>query len=215
MIKDTADLWRVTTGVLLIVGPLLGALIWLFPVPPQKDSVYATLEDVLSLGSVLVTVAALIGLLRLVRHRAVFWRLGGWLAVAGNALLWGLILLDALGVEAARALYEQDHPLAEVAVLLPSLLGTAGTLILVVGLWRAGIVHWLVPAIWAAVTLAPYLAVTFLLLLVLVTIRPVLDFIPLLLTVWIGVTVLRMGREHWISHTGPADRAHAPAGGER
>ena len=215
MFKDSADFRRVASGTLLIVAPLLQAVAAVVDpgtwgdereaVGYGADPALAQLQSAMYHWSYLLMALATLGLLHVMRRRAVvFGHVAGTLTVLGYVNLSGLLMIDPvewwLGQHNTPERTQQilDEMLNLPGVVfgfqLPWLfLGLFGLPVLLVGVWRAGFAHWWVPLLagvgYGASLLVPYGPVT------------VAAWSAAAVAVgWLGIRMLRMSREEWISY---------------
>ncbi|GAA2851338.1 hypothetical protein GCM10010517_08930 [Streptosporangium fragile] len=200
MLKNAAGLRHVGTGVLLIATALSSVAFSLVE-PPDPAGLGVIL---LSYVSGLMLPVAILGLLHLMRRRAPVWRLAGWLAVVGTAVPLAIALVEDLMPNALGGASPGGSPLLENVFLVLMLFADGGLLLLLIGMWRARIVHGLVPLIFAASWVPLYLGITFFLLLAIAIVQPVLPFLWAFSLGRLGITVLRTDREAWTSHRSPA-----------
>lgn len=215
MFKDSADFRRVASGTLLIVAPLLQAIaVVLDPGTWGDDREAVSYGDNPALAQVqsamyhwayLLMALAALGLLHVMRRRAVvFGHIVGPLTVLGYVNLSGLLLTDPvewwLGrhhspEESARILDEMlNLPGVVFGFQLPWLFfAIFGLPILLVGVWRAGFAHWWVPLVvalgYGTSLVIPYGPATV-----------VMWGAPAVALGRLGVAMLRMSREEWISY---------------
>ncbi|WP_433254929.1 hypothetical protein ACQPYK_13720 [Streptosporangium sp. CA-135522] len=214
MFKDSADFRRVASGTLLIVAPLLQAVaVVLDPgtwgddreaVSYGANPVLAQVESVMYHWAYLLMALASIGLLHVMRRRAVvFGHIVGPLTVLGYINLSGLLMSDPvewwLGQhnkpeEATRILDEMlNLPGVVFGFQMPWLFfAIFGLPILLVGVWRAGFAHWWVPLVvgigYGASLAIPYGPATV-----------AMWAVPAVALGSLGLKMLRMSREEWIS----------------
>lgn len=214
MFKDSADFRRVAAGTLLIVAPLLQAVAVVLDPGTWGDDreavsygvnpTLAQVESAMYHWAYLLMGLAAIGLLHVMRRRSVvFGHIVGPLTVLGYINLSGLLMIDPvewwLGrhnspEEATRILDEMlDLPGVVFGFQMPWIFfAILGLPILLVGVWRAGFAHWWVPlavGIGYGTSLAiPYGPVTV-----------VMWVMPAVALGSLGVKMLRMSREEWVS----------------
>ncbi|GAA3119591.1 hypothetical protein [Streptosporangium carneum] len=224
MFKDSADFRRVASGTLLIVAPLLQAVaVVLDPgtwgddreaVSYGDNPALAQLQSAMYHWAYLLMALAAIGLLHVMRRRAVvFGHIAGPLTVLGYINLSGLLLIDPvewwLGQrnspeQAAKTLDEMlNLPGVVFGFQMPWIFfALFGLPILLVGVWRAGFAHWWVPLVvaigYGTSLVLPYGPTTI-----------VMWALPAVALGSLGVKMLRMSREEWVSHYPSA--AHGPA----
>ncbi|MFF5107986.1 hypothetical protein [Streptosporangium sp. NPDC000509] len=215
MFHDSADFRRVSSGVLLIVAPLLQAIAVI--VDPgtwgdDRESVsfgdnpaLAQVQSVMYHWSYLLMAVAALGLLHVMRRRAVvFGHIVGPLTVIGYISLSGLLLTDPvewwLG---QRNTPEQTQRILDEMLNLPGVVfgfqmpwlffALFGLPVLLIGVWRAGFAHWWVPLVvligYGASLVVPYGPVTI-----------PMWIAPAVALGHLGVKMLRMSREEWISY---------------
>ncbi|MFC7643719.1 hypothetical protein ACFQX6_25305 [Streptosporangium lutulentum] len=177
MFKDSADFRRVASGTLLIVAPLLQAIAAVVDPGTWGDEreavsygdnpVLAQVQSVMYHWSYLLMALAVLGLLHVMRRRAVvFGHVTGTLTVLGYVNLSGLLMIDPvewwLGQrnppERAQQILDEmlNLPGVVFGFQLPWLfLALFGLPILLVGVWRTGFAHWWVPLVAASAT-APH-----------------------------------------------------------
>ncbi|MBG0829237.1 hypothetical protein HS041_15825 [Planomonospora sp. ID67723] len=225
MFKDSADFRRVASGVLLIVAPLLQAIAVILDPGTWGDEreavsfganpVLAQIQSVLYHWAYLLMALAALGMLHVMRRRAaVFGHIAGPLVVLGYINLSGLLMADPVewwlgqnySPDKATAIMDEMVGLPGVVFgfQLPWIFfAIFGTPVLAIGVWRAGFAHWWVPLVLAigygGSMAVPYGPATV-----------VLWGIPVVALGHLGVKMLTMSREEWISHypaarTAPAD----------
>ncbi|MER6174124.1 hypothetical protein [Streptosporangium sp. NPDC001681] len=215
MFKDSADFRRITSGLLLIVAPLLQAIaVILDPgtwgdereaVSFAENPALAQVQSVMYHWAYLLMAVAALGLLHVMRRRAVvFGHIAGSLTVLGYISVSGLLMTDPvewwLGQrntpeQAQQILNEMlDLPGVVFGFQMPWLFfAIFGLPVLVIGVWRAGFAHWWVPLVvgigYGGSMLVPYGPVTV-----------PLWVAPAVALGWLGVKMIRMSREEWISY---------------
>ncbi|MFC4059650.1 hypothetical protein ACFOWE_15200 [Planomonospora corallina] len=215
MIRDSADFRRVASGVLLIVAPLLQAVAVVIDPGTWGDDreavsyganpALAQAESVLYHWSWMLMAVAAFGLLHVVRRRAVvLGHISGAMTVTGYITMSALLMTDPVewwlgrrhSPEQAQEYLEQmmDLPGMLIGYQLPwTVFAMLGLPLLTVAVWRAGAAHW-----WVPLTVAVgYLA------------SMAFEYGPLTIPFWVapvvalgsvGVRLLRMSREEWISY---------------
>ncbi|WP_030921317.1 hypothetical protein [Streptosporangium amethystogenes] len=215
MFKDSADFRRITSGLLLIVAPLLQAIaVILDPgtwgdereaVSFAENPALAQVQSVMYHWAYLLMAVAVFGLLHVMRRRAVvFGHIAGSLTILGYISLSGLLMTDPvewwLG---QRNTPEQAQRILDEMLNLPGVVfgfqmpwlffAIFGMPVLLVGVWRAGFAHWWVPLVaglgYLASLLVPYGPVTI-----------PMWVAPAVALGWLGVKMIRMSREEWISY---------------
>ncbi|MEV4379868.1 hypothetical protein [Streptosporangium sp. NPDC049644] len=215
MFKDSADFRRVTSGLLLIVAPLLQAVaVILDPgtwgdereaVSFAENPALAQVQSVMYHWAYLLMALAVFGLLHVMRRRAVvFGHIVGSLTILGYISLSGLLMTDPvewwLG---QRNTPEQAQRILEEMLNLPGVVfgfqmpwlffAIFGLPVLLIGVWRAGFAHWWVPLVagvgYLASMVVPYGPVTV-----------PMWAAPAVALGWLGVKMIRMSREEWISY---------------
>ncbi|MFF5212612.1 hypothetical protein [Streptosporangium sp. NPDC000396] len=215
MFKDSADFRRVASGVLLIVAPLLQAIAVILDPGTWGDDreavsygdnpVLAQVQSVMYHWAYLLMALVAIGLLHVMRRRAtVFGHIVGPLVALGYINLSGLLLSDPvewwLGrhnspEEAQRIMDEMlNLPGFIFGFQMPWLFfAIFGMPILLIGVWRAGFAHWWVPLVvavgYGASMVVPYGPATV-----------PLWVAPAVALGWLGVKMIRMSRQEWISY---------------
>ncbi|GGS64076.1 hypothetical protein GCM10010156_23930 [Planobispora rosea] len=230
MFKDSADFRRVASGVLLIVAPLLQAVAVILDPGTWGDEreavsfgdnpVLAQVQSVMYHWAYLLMALAALGLLHVMRRRAtVFGHIAGPLVILGYINASGLLMADPVEWWLGRHYApEEATRIMDEMVNLPGVVfgfqmpwiffAIFGTPVLAVGVWRAGFAHWWVPLVLAigyGTSMAvPYGPATV-----------VLWGIPVIALGRLGVKMLRMSREEWISYYPAARTApeHAKAAG--
>ncbi|MGS2643557.1 hypothetical protein [Streptosporangium sp. LJ11] len=215
MFKDSADFRRVASGVLLIAAPLLQLVALLVDpgtwgdereaVSYGADPVLSQVQSVLYHWSYLLAGLSVFGLLHVMRRRAVvFGHLAGTLTILGYVNGSALLMTDPvewwLGrhhtpAESQRILGEMlDLPGVVFGFQMPWLFfAIFGLPVLLIGVWRAGFAHWAVPLV-AVLSSAGSMVTEY---------GPVT--VPFWAATagavgWVGVRMLRMSREEWISY---------------
>ena len=215
MFMDSADFRRIASGVLLIVAPLLQAIAVVLDPGTWGDDreavsfgdnpVLAQVQSVLYHWAYLLMALAALGLLHVMRRRAVvFGHIVGSLTVIGYINLSGLLISDPvewwLG---QRNTPEQTQRILDEMLNLPGVVlgfqmpwlffAVFGLPVLLVGVWRAGFAHWWVPLVvlvgYGASLVVPYGPVTI-----------PMWVAPAVALGRLGVKMLRMSREEWISY---------------
>ncbi|MFF4778442.1 hypothetical protein [Microtetraspora fusca] len=214
MLKNTTRFRRVATGTLLIAAPLLQLVAVIVDPGTWGDDreavsyganpALAQLQSVLYHWSWLLMAVAAVGVLHFVRRRAVaFGHIAGVVTVLGYINLSSLLMTDPvewwLGQhytpeQAQRILDEiMGLPHSTFGFRLPGMIGIAALPLLLTAVWRAGAVHWWVPA-----TVAVGYIVSF----------PV-PYGPITVLFWalpvvalgaFGLKVLRMGDDAWAAY---------------
>ncbi|GGK45835.1 hypothetical protein Ppa06_01840 [Planomonospora parontospora subsp. parontospora] len=230
MFKDSADFRRVASGVLLIVAPLLQAIaVILDPgtwgdereaVSFGDDPVLAQVQSVLYHWAYLLMALAALGLLHVMRRRAaVFGHIAGPLVILGYINLSGLLMADPVEWWLGRHHSpEEATRIMDEMVNLPGVIfgfqmpwiffAIFGMPVLAVGAWRAGFAHWWIPLV-LAVGYGGSMFVGY------GPATVVLWGIPVAALGALGVRMLRMSRDEWISYypTASTAVASAPAAG--
>jgi hypothetical protein len=215
MIKDSVRFRRVATGALLILAPLF--LLVAVIVDPgtwgdDREAVsfgdnpaLAQVQSVLYHWSWLLTAVAAVGLLHLVRRRAVvFGHIAGIVTILGSINMSALMFVDPV-----EWWFGQHYPPEEATRLTNEVLDLPGLVfgyqmpwlffalfgvpLLVTAVWRAGFVKWWVPAV-AAVGYVGSLPVPY---------GPMtVGFwtLPLVALGTIGLKVLRMSDREWAAY---------------
>ncbi|MFI6454794.1 hypothetical protein ACIBF6_24910 [Streptosporangium amethystogenes] len=215
MFKDSADFRRIASGLLLIVAPLLQAIaVILDPgtwgdereaVSFAENPALAQVQSVMYHWAYLLMAVAVFGLLHVMRRRAVvFGHIAGSLTILGYISLSGLLMTDPvewwLG---QRNTPEQAQRILDEMLNLPGIVfgfqmpwlffAIFGMPVLLIGVWRAGFAHWWVPLVagvgYLASLLVPYGPVTV-----------PMWVAPAVALGWLGVKMIRMSREEWISY---------------
>ncbi|GGP78817.1 hypothetical protein [Streptosporangium pseudovulgare] len=215
MFKDSATFRRVASGTLLIVAPLLQAIAVVIDpgtwgdsreaVSYGDDPALAQVQSVLYHWAYLLLGLAALALMHVMRRRAaVFGHIMGPLVALGFVNLSGLLLSDPvewwLGrhyspEEAQRIMNEMmDLPGFVFGFQMPWIfLAVFGLPVLLAGVWRAGFAHWWVPLVagigYVTSMLVEYGPVTV-----------VLWAAPVVALGSLGVKMLRMSREEWVSY---------------
>ncbi|MDF5755704.1 hypothetical protein [Spongiactinospora sp. TRM90649] len=212
MLNDSTRFRRVSSGVLLIVAPLLQAAAVVVDPGTWGDDreavsfgdnpALAQLQSVLYHWSWILTAIAAFGLMHLTRRRAVvFGNIAGTMTVVGYISMSALLLTDPVSwwfgarypAEEAERLTNEvlDLPGVTFGFTIPWLwLGFIGLPLLTVAVWRAGAVHWWVPTVVIAglggSMLVPYGPLT-------------IPFwvAPAVALGAVGVRILRMTAEEW------------------
>ncbi|GAA3074282.1 hypothetical protein [Streptosporangium carneum] len=197
MLKDSADLRRVGSGLLLIIAPLPDVVATALPsVAYGEGGAVTQTASVLYQAGDLLTALAIIGLLHTMGSAGVFWRVAGWLTAAANVVASVLPLVADTGLYKAPG--ESRLPLDYAFVLSMFLAGT-GLLLVLIGVWRAGFGHGALPLLIVAGWVLP-IAVP----LLIVTSPAAPLWLPPMLTAlalaWLGVKILRTSREKWDSY---------------
>ncbi|GIH94496.1 hypothetical protein ACFFMN_18875 [Planobispora siamensis] len=225
MFKDSADFRRVTSGVLLILAPLLQAIAVVLDPGTWGDDreavsfgdnpVLAQVQSVLYHWAYLLMALAALALLHVMRRRAtVFGHIAGPLVILGYINLSGLLMADPvewwLGQhhspeEATRIMEEMVNlPGVVFGFQMPWIFfAIFGMPVLAIGVWRSGFAHWWVPLV-LAIGYGSSLAVPY------GPVTVVLWSIPVIALGSLGVKMLRMSREEWISHYPVARTAPEP-----
>ncbi|MFF3439641.1 hypothetical protein [Streptosporangium sp. NPDC002721] len=215
MFKDSADFRRIASGTLLIVAPLLQLVAVLVDPGTWGDDreavsfgdnpALAQVQSVLYHWAYLLMALVALSLLHVMRRRAVvFGHIVGPLTVLGYINLSGLLISDPvewwLG---QRNTPEQTQRILDEMLNLPGIVfgfqmpwlffALFGLPILLVGVWRAGFTHWWVPLVvligYGASLVVPYGPATI-----------PLWVAPAVALGRLGVRMLRMSREEWISY---------------
>ncbi|WP_436757154.1 hypothetical protein [Streptosporangium sp. V21-05] len=215
MFKDSADFRRIASGTLLVVAPLLQLVAVVIDPGTWGDEremvgfgvnpALAQTQSVLYHWSYLLAALSVFGLLHVMRRRAVvFGHLAGALTVLGYVNLSALLMIDPvewwLGrhntpAEGERILGEMlDLPGVVFGFQMPWLFfAIFGLPVLLIGVWRAGFVHWAVPLVAVLSSIGSM----------------VTEYGPVTVPFWaattaalgwVGVKTLRMSREEWISY---------------
>ncbi|MER5627299.1 hypothetical protein ABT061_40380 [Streptosporangium sp. NPDC002544] len=193
MMKNTADLRRVGSGLLLIIAPLPDVVATALPsVAYGEGRAVTQTASLLYQAGDLLTALAIIGLLHTMSSAGVFWRVAGWLTAAAN------IVASTLPLVADTELYKAPGALDYVFVLSMFLAGT-GLLLVLIGAWRAGFGHGALPLLIVAGWVLP-IAIP----LLIITSPAAPQWLPPMLTAfalaWLGVKILRTSREKWDSY---------------
>ncbi|MEV8630404.1 hypothetical protein AB0395_01990 [Streptosporangium sp. NPDC051023] len=227
MFKDSADFRRVASGTLLIVAPLLQAVaVVLDPGTWGDDREAVSYGDNPALAQVqsamyhwayLLMALAAIGLLHVMRRRAVvFGHIVGPLTVLGYINLSSLLMIDPV----EWWLGQHNSP-EQAAKTLEEILGLPGVIfgfqmpwiffailglpILLIGVWRSGFAHWWVPLV-VALGYGTSLMI---------------PYGPITVVMWgasaialgsLGVKMLRMSRDEWVSYYPTATPAASAPG---
>ncbi|GAA3420618.1 hypothetical protein [Streptosporangium vulgare] len=215
MFKDSADFRRVAAGLLLIVAPALQAVAVILDPGTWGDDreavsfgdnpALAQVQSVMYHWAYLLMALVALSLLHVMRRRAVvFGHIVGSLTVLGYINLSGLLIADPvewwLG---QRNTPEQTQRILDEMLNLPGVVfgfqmpwlffAILGMPVLLVGVWRAGFGHWWVPLVvlvgYGASLVVPYGPVTI-----------PMWIAPAVALGWLGVKMLRMSREEWISY---------------
>ncbi|GAA0394898.1 hypothetical protein GCM10009530_53020 [Microbispora corallina] len=215
MFTQSARFRRVATGALLVLAPLLLMLAVIVDPGTWGDDreavsygdnpALAQLESVLFHWSWLLTAVAVIGVLHVVRRRAVvLGHVAGVVSVLGAINMSALMLVDPV-----EWWFGRHYPVAEAERLTNEVLGLPGVIfgyqmpwlffalfgvpLVTVAVWRAGFVRWWVPAL-AAVGYIGALPVPY------GPATVVLWTLPLVALGSIGLRILRMSDADWISY---------------
>ncbi|MEV7009422.1 hypothetical protein [Streptosporangium sp. NPDC051022] len=225
MFKESADFRRIASGTLLIVAPLLQAVAVILDPGTWGDDreavsygdnpALAQIQSAMYHWAYLLMALAAIGLLHVMRRRAVvFGHIVGPLTALGYINLSGMLMTDPvewwLGQrntpeQAAKILDEMlNLPGVVFGFQMPWLFfAIFGLPILLVGVWRAGFAHWWVPLV-VAIGYATSLAIPY------GPITVVLWACPAIALGSLGVKMLRMSREEWVSYYPAAAGLNAP-----
>ncbi|GAA3445496.1 hypothetical protein [Planomonospora venezuelensis] len=226
MFKDSADFRRVASGVLLIVAPLLQAIAVVIDPGTWGDEreavsfgdnpVLAQVQSVLYHWAYLLMALAALGLLHVMRRRAtVFGHIAGPLVILGYINTSGLLMADPVEWWLGKN-YSPDRATAimDEMINLPGVVfgfqmpwiffAIFGMPVLAIGVWLAGFSHWWVPLV-TALGYAGSMAVAY------GPATVVFWGIPVISLGYLGVKMLKMSREEWISHYPAARTAQEPA----